>query len=145
MVMTVIKVLACAIVCGGFLMNSSAAPNGLTSAALQGVWGSLPGSERMQLTVDAKGGARFEMDCASGALSGPITPSSDGKFLATGTFEQHQAGPSRADKAAVAVVTQFSGQLTQGEMTLSVTPQGASAPQVFKLREGARVKLLRCL
>ncbi len=143
--MTAIKRLVCAILCGGFLMNSQAAPNGPTPTALQGVWGSLPGSERMQLTVDAKGGARFEMDCASGTLTGPITPAADGKFLATGTFEQHQAGPTRADKAAAAVATQFSGQLVQGEMTLSVTPQGASAPQVFKLREGARVKLLRCL
>jgi hypothetical protein len=98
----------------------------------------------MQLTVDAKG-ARFEMDCASGTLTGPITPGGDGKFVSTGTFEQHQGGPQRADKAPVTVATKFSGQMASGEMTLTVTPQGASAPQVFKLREGARVKLLRCL
>jgi hypothetical protein len=144
MVMTVTKVWVCAAFCGAFLMTSQAAPNGLIPPPLQGVWGSLPGSERLQLTVDAKG-ARFEMDCASGNLMGPITPGGDGKFSATGTMEQHQGGPQRADQAALAVATKFSGQVAQGEMTLTITPQGASAPQVFKLREGARVKLLRCL
>jgi hypothetical protein len=144
MMMTVMKLWVCAVLCGGFLMSSQAAPNGPLPPALQGVWGSLPGSERMQLTVDANG-ARFEMDCASGTLAGPITPGADGKFLATGTFAQHQAGPTRADTSAAAVAAKFSGQLTQGEMSLTVTPPGASAAQVFKLREGARVKLLRCL
>jgi hypothetical protein len=144
MVMTVMKVLVCAAFCGGVLMTSQAAPNGQVPPPLQGVWGSLPGSERMLLTVDAAG-ARFEMDCASGSLSGPITPGADGKFVAAGMMEQHQAGPQRADKAANALATQFSGQLAQGELTLTLTPPGASMPQVFKLREGARVKLLRCL
>jgi hypothetical protein len=129
---------------GGFLMSSQAAPNGLMAPPLQGIWGSVAGGERMLLTVDAKGG-RFEMDCASGTLVGPVNPGGDGKFQATGSFEPHQAGAQPAEKAPAQVNARFAGQLQDGVLKLTVIPEGSTTPQVFTLREGQRVKLLRCL
>jgi hypothetical protein len=145
MVMTTLKMALCAIFCGGVVMSSQAAgpgpgTQGLVAPPLQGLWA----GDRMQLTVDAKGG-RIEMDCASGTLTGPLNPGGDGKFQATGTFEQHQPGPQRADKAAAAVSARFVGELHAGAMTLTILTEGGAAPQVFNLREGARVKLVRCL
>ena len=144
--MNIFKAILCVAMCGIGLMNSHAAPPPPTGLAgpLQGAWASTPGQERMLFTADANGG-RIEMDCASGTLAGPLFADGAGKFQTTGTFEQHQAGPQRADKAPAAVKTRFTGELHNGVLTLTLLADGASTPQVFQLREGARVKLLRCL
>jgi hypothetical protein len=47
----------------------------------EGVWG----GPHIQLTVDAEGGATVEMDCAHGAVKGPIAVGRDGRFHAPGT------------------------------------------------------------
>ena len=109
-------------------------------ASLNGLWG----GDRMQLTMDAHGG-RIEMDCASGTISGPVQLKADGSFTARGTFERYQGGPQRADEGAAPARAQFRGKLGEGVMQLAVTPVGVKASQIFLLRQGARVKLIRCL
>jgi hypothetical protein len=138
------KLILSAAVLGVSVNHSSAAPPSSPARSVQGTWASAPGHEHMILTADASGG-RIEMDCASGTLAGPMTTDGNGKFQTTGTFEQHAPGPQRADKALAAVKTRFTGELHNGVLTLTVLTEGGSAPQVFQLREGARVKLLRCL
>ena len=125
-------------------MSCQAGPATPMAEPLQGAWGSAAGSERLLLTVDALGG-RIEMDCATGQLSGPVRFDGQGKFQASGTFDKHPAGPQRADGPAAAVNARFTGELHDGVMTLTIQADGTNSPQVFRLREGLRVKLLRCL
>lgn len=124
----------------GVMTVSTAGVCADTSAKpLEGVWG----GDRLQLVVDAKGG-RVELDCASGAFAGPIMLSAAGTFTVVGTFDEHQPGPQRADESP-ASPARFSGDVGGDEMRLSIAPHGPHQTQVFSLRKGVRVKLIRCL
>ena len=112
----------------------------IRTGALQGRWG----GSQLQLSLHA-GGGQVEMDCASGTVSGPVQLGSDGRFTATGTFSQHQAGPQPGDAAPASAKAQYSGEVHGGVMTLRILPEGANQAQLFTLREGAAVKLRRCL
>ena len=109
-------------------------------SSLEGLWG----GDRLRLVVDA-GGAGIETDCASGRIAGPITLTPSGTFAASGTFDQHQGGPQRADVQPPPSSARYSGEVKGDLMTLSILPAGASAAQTFHLRKGAPVKLVRCL
>ncbi len=102
------------------------------------------GGDRLQLTIDAIGAGRVELDCASGAIVGPLVLSEKGTFVAVGTFAQHRGGPQRAEEAAASAKARYEGEVKSDEMILSILPEGAAQPQVFKLRKGAKVKLVRC-
>ncbi len=106
---------------------------------LQGQWA----GDRLQLSIDDHGG-RVQMDCASGTIIGPLRLAADGHYTANGTFEQHQSGPQRGDAAAPSSA-RYSGELRDGVLKLSILPAGATSPEIFNLREGAQVKLVRCL
>jgi hypothetical protein len=132
-----------AALCTGILMTiqvgaSASAPH--SNLPLSGQWG----GDRLILTLDAAGG-RIEMDCANGTLSGPVILGTDGKFQAVGTFTPHGAGPARADEKNNPASARFSGEVTEGDMKLSIFEASGPAPKVFNLRQGARVKLIRCL
>ena len=124
---------------GVLAMATPLASAGSGAASLEGEWG----GDRLQLVIDATGG-RVEADCAGGTISGPIVPDRDGKFVAAGTFEQYQAGPQRADQQAKPATARYSGDVKDGQMKLTISPAGAAAEQVFNLRKGVRVKLVRC-
>lgn len=128
---------SCLALFGGFAMSLAAAA---APGPLDGPWG----GDRLQLVVDATG-ARVEMDCASGRIAGPITLSPSGAFAASGSFEQHQGGPQRADGPAAAADARYSGEVKGDFMTLAIQRKGAAAAEVFSLRRGVRVKLVRCL
>jgi len=112
-----------------------------SEGGIEGTWG----GDRLRLVVDAKGAGRVELDCAGGAIIGPLVLSEKGAFAAAGTFEQYRGGPQRADEAAAVTKARYEGTVEGGTMTLSIWPEGAAKPQVFKLRKGAAVKLVRCL
>lgn len=118
------------------VMPDAAAASG---TALLGIWG----GERMQLTIDPQG-ARLSTDCASGSIGTPLVLNARGGFVARGHFAQHQPGPQQADEAA-APNARFSAEVEGELMTLTITPDVATTPQIVKLRKGARVKLLRCM
>ncbi len=103
------------------------------------------GGDRLNLVIDGKGAAQVELDCASGAIAGPIVLSEKRNFTAAGTFEQYRSGPQRADESAAVTKARYEGTVEGTTMTLSIWPEGAAKPQVFKLRKGAAVKLVRCL
>ena len=125
---------------GGLTMAVHTQSAGSVIGPLEGQWG----GDRLQLVIESNSG-RVETDCASGTIDGPIKLSADGRFVASGTFEQYRAGPQRADEAAAPANARYSGEVKQEAMKLSILPVGASAAQVFNLRKGAAVKLVRCL
>ena len=120
-------------------MNINGASANPGAVSLQGQWA----GDRLQLSMDAQGG-RVQTDCANGTIAGPLQRAADGRYTASGTFEQHRPGPQRNEAAAPAAA-QYSGELHDGVLTLSILPAGASTAEIFRLREGARVKLVRCL
>lgn len=124
---------------GVLTMSTAAVSGGAGANSLEGLWG----GDRLQLVVDAKGG-RVELDCASGAFAGPIKLNAAGTFTAVGTFDEHRPGPQRADESR-ASPARFLGEVGGDEMKLTITPFGSPQPQVFSLRKGVRVKLIRCL
>jgi hypothetical protein len=126
-----------AILLGGAM--SMAVPAAPASASALGTWG----GDRLQLTVDAQG-ARLSTDCASGSITTPLVLDAHGAFTASGTFEQHQPGPQRADDDGPPPA-RFSGDIHGDLMTLTIKTGDTAAPQVFKLRKGVHVKLVRCL
>jgi hypothetical protein len=126
---------------GGLLMTAPLVSAVHSDGAIEGTWG----GDRLRLVVDAKGAGRVELDCASGAIAGPLMLNEKGAFAAAGTFEQYRAGPQRADEAAAAKNARYEGTVEGETMTLSIWPEGAAKPQIFKLRKGAAVKLVRCL
>lgn len=122
-------------------MAGQIASAGSFTGSLEGQWG----GDRLRLVIDSSNNGRIEMDCASGIIGGPINLTADGKFVASGTFEQYRGGPQRADEAAAPANARYTGEVKQDAMKLSILPLGASAAQVFNLRKGAAVKLVRCL
>lgn len=113
------------------------------SAPLDGLWG----GDRLQLTL-AAGGGRLAGDCVSGSFNGPLTLAPDGSFRASGSFEQQQAGPDRADAGKPpASPADYAGALSPDglSMRLSIQTAGTPAPLVFTLRKGVKLKLVRCL
>ncbi|MEJ6007970.1 hypothetical protein WG899_20660 [Paucibacter sp. AS339] len=127
---------------GGLLMVVQASSAGAIDSSMAGIWG----GDRLQLTIDAKGSAKLETDCASGAIDTPLALNADGSFKAFGTFTQHHAGPERADIPAGSTKASYKGQVTDGSlMTLTIQSDAAKLPEVFTLRKGVKVKLIRCL
>ena len=124
--------------CAALLIQSASSQP--TAGAVEGHWG----GERLRLVVDA-GGARIALDCAKGGITGPLKLDSGGAFSAVGTFEQQRPGPQSADDLHRAVQARYAGQVSDGQMTLSILPEGAAAARVFHLRRDAAVKLVRCL
>ena len=127
------------VVCGGCAMVVQVEASAAATGAVEGRWG----GEQVQLVIDASGG-RIETDCASGTLAGPLKLSGQGSFHASGTFEQHQPGPQRADEPATHAGAQYSGEVKDGVMSLSVTSEGGRPVQQFQLRKGSGGKLIRC-
>lgn len=125
---------------GGCALVLSATAGGPVIGSVEGRWG----GKQVQLVIDANGG-RLQTDCSSGTLSGPLRLSDQGTFSALGTFDQHQPGPQRADEAVQPVTAQFSGEIKDGVMSLSVIPEGGGAAQQFLLRKGQGGKVVRCL
>ena len=110
------------------------------AGVIEGRWG----GDRLQLTLDAKGG-RVELDCAGGSIAVPVRPNANGEFSATGTFEQYHPGPQRAEGSPAAAKAHYIGEVKGGSLILTIATAGADAPLTFHLRQGANVKLVRCL
>lgn len=125
---------------GALVVTMQLTPVEAGTSPLTGRWG----GDRLNLVIDADG-ARVESDCARGMFAGPINLSASGTFLATGTFETYRAGPQRADEVSAVAIARYAAEVKGDAMQLSILPAGASALQVFNLRKGASVKLVRCL
>jgi len=121
-------------------MVVQALSGGPAPLSIEGQWG----GDHVQLVIDAHGG-RLRTDCASGTVAGPVHLNDLGSFSAPGTFELHPPGPQRADQGAAPALARFVGEVRDGVMRLSVTPDGDVAPLLFQLRKGLASTLVRCL
>ena len=135
-----IRIGLCAALLGGCAMAGQTASGPAATGPLDGLWG----GDRLQLVVEA-GVGRVEMDCASGTIHGPIKLAGNGRFVASGTFEQHQGGPQRVEEGVASAPAQYSGEVKDGAMKLAIRTPASPTPQDFTLRKGVRVKLIRCL
>lgn len=125
---------------GGLPLVMQIVPAEAIAGPLEGRWS----GDRLQLVIESNKGS-VVTDCASGTINSPLKLTSDGKFVAFGTFEPHRSGPQRADEPAASANASYSGEVKQDSMTLSILVAGTTSAQVFNLRKGAAVKLVRCL
>lgn len=130
----------CRLAAGALCAVAAMVATAAVSNPVQGEWA----GGQLRLVIDDSGG-RIDAGCASGRFAGPVMASDDGHFAAQGSFEFHAPGPQRADAAQAAVSAAYTGAIRADVLVLSITPAGASEPQVHTLREGAHIKLIRCL
>lgn len=123
---------------GGIAMAAEWAAAGASAGPIEGQWA----GDRLQLVIGPAGG-RVEMDCASGRFPGPVLADAAGGFVAMGTFDQQRPGAQPADAAPGKA--RYAGELKDGVLRLTISPEGGAAPEVFHLRKDARIKLVRCL
>jgi len=107
----------------------------------KGTWG---GSHiRADITDN---GARFEFDCATGAIDGPIVLDAQGQFEITGTFAAEHGGPVRRDEESSARPARYAGNVKDEEMTLTITDvKTKEVIGKFTLRHGSNGRLMKCL
>lgn len=119
------------------MLASAPLVSGAKPAPLTGTWGA-PGAA-LTLTRD---GGQLQQSCARGQL-GPVIPNARGRFKASGTIEPYGAGPQRADGPPQTINAIFSGQVSKGNLELTVTPQHGQSEH-YSLVEGRRSKIIRC-
>lgn len=104
----------------------------------EGTWGG-PG---IQMTVGPEG-AVLELDCAHGAIDGPIAAGSDGRFRASGTYGVERGGPVREgeEKGRPAV---YEGRVEGKKLTL-VIKIGEEEVGTWELAQGRHGRIMKCM
>jgi hypothetical protein len=117
--------------------SPAAAPENRSLA--EGVWG----GPHVQMTV-ASQGATLEMDCAHGAITGPIVLGKDGRFRISGTYFPEHAGPVREsdEKGRPAVYT---GRLEGETLSLGIAYESGEDVGTFELVHGRASRITKCL
>jgi hypothetical protein len=121
------------------LMSLTANASPPLEQSLEGRWG----GDRMVLTIH-QGAGTVDLECASGTIQGPIKLTAKGRFEAKGSFEQSRGGPQRVEEAPSAATARYTGTLKGHALKLEVLPAPGEPVQVFNLRKGAQVKMVRC-
>lgn len=103
------------------------------------------GGTHLGLIADVTG-ADLEYDCASGRISEPIVPNSDGKFVVSGRHFPGHGGPIRIDEEQEQRPARYEG-LVQGmvmSITVTLTDTGETLGS-FALVRGATPHVFKCL
>jgi hypothetical protein len=111
-----------------------------SSPLAEGTWGG-PG---IQMTVGPEGAA-VELDCANGAIDGPIAVGSDGRFRAAGTYGVEHGGPVREgeEKGRPAV---YEGRVEGKKLTLVITlAAGKEEVGTWELEQGRHGRIMKCM
>ena len=119
-----------------------------SSPLAEGIWGG-PG---IQMTVGPQG-AVLDLDCANGAIDGPVTVGSDGRFRATGTYAVEHGGPMREGpegdetKGRPAV---YEGRVEGKKLTLVITLTGELTGEkeelgTYELTQGRSGRIMKCM
>jgi hypothetical protein len=112
------------------------APDGM----LLGVWG----GAHLQLTADSSG-AQLQYDCATGLIDVPVMVAG-GQVTATGVHMPGHGGPSRIGDVPVRRPASYSGVLSGGHLTLTVTLlDTGERVGVFTLTKGQPGFIVSCL
>ncbi len=127
----------------------------LSSLLLLAACGSAAGGERRTLPAGTWGGdhirlevttegAAVELDCAHGAISGPIQVDGKGRFDAAGTFVREHGGPVREGEED-SQPARYTGRVQGGTMTLTITVADGATHGPYELNRGRTPRLTKCL
>lgn len=90
-------------------------------------------------------GATAVFDCAHGSF-GPLTPSSDGRFSATGVWVREHGGPARDGEVLPTFPASYSGRIRDASMDLTVARTDSMITiGTFTLTKGGAPGVLKCL
>jgi hypothetical protein len=110
-----------------------------------GAWGGMG----VALTVEDSG-AKVELDCAHGRITGRLALDADGRFELPGTFARERPGPVRMGPSGEVeeekgVEATYSGRLEDGvlHLTFRVGKEAGSRP--LEARLGQTARLHKCL
>lgn len=118
----------------------SSAAGGEQPGVPLGTWG----GDHILLEVSA-GGATLELDCAHGAVEGPVRLDSEGRFDVGGTYVQERGGPVR-EGGEDARPARYSGRVEGKTMTLTIAVgDGGETLGPFELVHGRSARLTKCL
>ena len=111
-----------------------------SSPLAEGTWG----GPSIQMTVGPQG-AVVDLDCANGAIEGPITVGSDGRFRASGTYAVEHGGPEREgeEKGRPAV---YEGKVEGKTLTLVISiAEGKKEIGTYELTQGRFGRIMKCM
>jgi hypothetical protein len=111
-----------------------------SSPLAEGIWG----GPSIQMTVGPQGAA-VDLDCANGAIDGPIAVGSDGRFRASGTYAVEHGGPVREgeEKGRPAV---YEGRVEGKKLTLVILiAEGKQEVGTFELTQGRSGRIMKCM
>jgi hypothetical protein len=98
-------------------------------------WGGL--HIRMEMTDE---GANLEFDCATGTITQPLRPDSQGRFSVRGTFTPEHGGPIRQDEPSRTRAAVYFGTIDGDAMTLQIDEHS----QTYHLVRGKPGRVFKC-
>lgn len=104
----------------------------------EGAWG----GPHVQMTVTAQG-VTFEMDCAHGAIAGPVTLGKDGRFKVSGTFSPEHGGPVRDEEEGGRPAI-YTGRVQGETLSLEIAYESGEAVGTFELVHGRASRITKC-
>lgn len=104
----------------------------------EGTWG----GPHIRMTVSPEG-VTFEMDCAHGAIEGPVVVGEDGRFQISGTYSPEHGGPVRdgEDSGRPAIYT---GRVQGETLSLEIAYESGEAVGAFELVHGRASRITKC-
>lgn len=122
------------------LAGCGSAAGGDERALPIGTWG----GDHVLLEI-AAGGASLELDCAHGAVEGPIRLDGEGRFDVPGTYVQERGGPVREGQED-SRPARYTGSVEGKTMTLTIAVgDGGETLGPFELVHGRSARLTKCL
>ncbi len=105
-----------------------------------GMWG----GDHIRLAVTAEG-AEVEYDCAHGSIDQKIIPDASGHFTVRGTHVREHGGPTRRDEIPDSHPAEFTGQIKDQTMTLTVRESDTKeSVGTFTLGFNQKPQLMKC-
>jgi hypothetical protein len=105
-----------------------------------GTWGGL----HIRIEVGSRS-ATIDYDCATGAIDGPLTMDSKGRFAWRGTYNREHGGPIRIDEKPNSRPVIYSGSIKDDTMTLTVKLSDTNEIlDTYTLRRGSAGRVFKC-
>ena len=107
----------------------------------EGVWGGQGVAVRI-----GGSGVEIELNCARGAIEGPVRLDAEGRFDVAGTFERGRPGPSRMGDAPKAEPARYRGTRNGQTLSFEVIPSSTGKPMgPFSAKLGGSSRIHGCL
>ncbi len=120
--------------------KQEASPAASKRAVMAGEWGGA--RAQMEITPD---GARIELPCARGVITGPLEVDKSGRVDSSGSLIREGSGAGAETDAGSGEIARFRGKLSGKTLTLTVTLEGSAQDLgTFKLTHGRPARLSSC-